>query len=143
MLVGVEWRGRFGNTEVNALHAAAFATRVFTDEEWDWERQVAAHSLGWVVARDAGGDLVGFANVITDGVVHAWIQDVMVAASAGRHGVGTRVVRAAADGARAAGCEILHVDFGAELAPFYIGACGFTPSAAGLLDLTERRLDPR
>jgi GNAT superfamily N-acetyltransferase len=68
--------------------------------------------------------------------VHAWIQDVMVAERAGRRGVGTTLVRAAADGARAAGCEVLHVDFDDELTAFSIGACGFTPTRAGLLDLT-------
>ena len=53
---------------------------------------VAAHSLGWVVARD-GAELVGFVNVLWDGLVHAWIQDTMVAANASRgRGVGTRLV---------------------------------------------------
>ena len=80
--------------------------------------------------------VIGFANVVWDGFVHAWIQDVMVADRVGRQGVGTALVRAAADGARAAGCETLHVDFDADLAPFYIDACGFSPTNAGLLDLT-------
>jgi len=137
MTVDLQWRGVFANAEVNALHAEAFHTRVFSDEEWDWRTIVEAHSLGWVVARDESGALVGFVNVITDGVVHAWIQDVMVAAAAAHQGVGTQLVKASADAARAAGCEYLHVDFGPELTPFYIGACGFTPSPAGLLDLTR------
>jgi hypothetical protein len=47
-----EWRGEFGNAEVNALHAEAFGTRVYDESEWNWQRQVEAHSLGWVVARD-------------------------------------------------------------------------------------------
>ena len=88
MTVDLQWRGVFANAEVNALHAEAFHTRVFSDEEWDWRTIVEAHSLGWVVARDESGALVGFVNVITDGVVHAWIQDVMVAAAAAHQGVG-------------------------------------------------------
>ena len=135
MTVTFVWRGEFASAEVNALHAAAFATRVHSDEEWPWRELVQRHSLGWVTARDEAG-LVGFANVISDGLVHAWLQDVMVADRVRRLGVGRTVVAACADGARAAGCEILHVDFDADLADFYIGSCGFTPSHAGLLDLT-------
>ena len=134
--VDVTWRGPFGNHEVNALHAAAFRTRLFTDDEWNWRQLVEDHSLGWVVAR-TDGRLVGFANVVWDGLVHAWIQDVMVAEQVGRRGVGTALVGAAADGARRAGCETLHVDFDAGLSRFYIDACGFTPTSAGLLDLTS------
>lgn len=133
----VEWRGGVANDELNALHAEAFDTRVFTADEWDWETLLARHSLGWVTARDAGGQLVGFANVLWDGLVHAWIQDVMVAASVRRAGVGRSVVAAAAAGARAAGCEWLHVDFDDEHRAFYIDACGFTPTNAGLIALQE------
>jgi GNAT superfamily N-acetyltransferase len=135
--IDVSWRGRFENHEVNELHAAAFRTPLFSDDEWNWRLLVENHSLGWVVAR-IDGRLVGFVNVVWDGLVHAWIQDVMVADRVGRRGIGTAVVGAAADGARAAGCETLHVDFDADLSPFYVGACGFTPTSAGLLDLTTR-----
>ena len=88
-----------------------------------------------VVARDDVG-LAGFANVLWDGLVHAWIQDVMVDDRVGRQGVGRAIVAACADGARAARCEILHVDFEDELAVFYVDSCGFTPASAGLLHLT-------
>jgi GNAT superfamily N-acetyltransferase len=62
-------------------------------------------------------------------------MDVVVDASLRRLGIGRRLVAAAADGARAAGCEWLHVDFEEHLRPFYLDACGFTPSPAGLLRL--------
>ena len=132
--IEVTWRGPFENSEVNTLHASAFQTRVYSDEEWNWRELVERHSLGWVVARDDG--LAGFANVVWDGLVHAWIQDVMVDDRVGRQGVGTALVAACADGARAAGSEILHVDFEDDLADFYIDACGFTPARAGLLNLS-------
>jgi GNAT superfamily N-acetyltransferase len=134
VLIETAWRGGFASQEANRLHAEAFATRVFDDSEWDWERLVRAHSLGWVTAR-SGSDLVGFVNVVWDGLVHAWIQDVMVAAAARHRGVGKDLVAAAAQGARDAGCEWLHVDFEDHLRPFYLGACGFTPTGAGLLRL--------
>jgi GNAT superfamily N-acetyltransferase len=95
----------------------------------------AAHSLGWVVARDDGARLVGFVNVLWDGLVHAWIQDVMVATDARGHDIGTRLVHEARTHATAAGCEWLHVDFEDDLRPFYFDVCGFTPTNAGLIAL--------
>ncbi|MGH9269695.1 MAG: GNAT family N-acetyltransferase [Ilumatobacteraceae bacterium] len=136
-----EWRGRFTNGEANALHAEAFETRLYDDSEWDWEQLVEAHSLGWVVARD-GEQLVGFVNVVWDGLVHAWLQDTMVAGMFGRQGIGTRLVAEAAGGARTAGCETLHVDFDDDLRPFYFDACGFAPTNGGLLDLAAEPVVP-
>jgi ribosomal protein S18 acetylase RimI-like enzyme len=132
--VTYQWRGDFANTEVNDLHAEAFETRLFDEAEWNWQELVRQHSLGWVVARD-GDRLVGFVNVIWDGLVHAWIQDTMVAAKAGRQGIGTQLVAMARNGARDAGCEWLHVDFDDHLKPFYFDSCGFTPTNAGVIAL--------
>ena len=134
MAITYHWRGTFGNDEVNALHAEAFETELFSAEDWDWCEQVAGHSLGWVVARE-GDTLVGFVNVPWDGLVHAWIEDTMVAASARRRGIGAELVARAADGARAAGCGWLHVDFEDHLRDFYFAACGFRPTTAGLIEL--------
>jgi GNAT superfamily N-acetyltransferase len=90
-----EWRGSFTNDEVNRLHAEAFETRVYDESEWNWRRLTIAHSLGWVVSR-RDGNLVGFVNVLWDGLVHAWLQDTMVAAGARGEGIGRRLVEAAA-----------------------------------------------
>ncbi len=127
----LEWRGAFANQELNALHAEAFAHPIL---ETDWEGLVNAHSLGWVTARE-GETLVGFVNVAWDGECHAFILDTSVRAGSRRRGIGTRLVQVAADGARAAGCEWLHVDFDPEHRSFYLDACGFRPAAAGLLAL--------
>lgn len=140
MAITYAWRGDFTTGEANGLHAEAFETRVFDDAEWEWERLVREHSLGWVVARD-GTDLVGFVNVPWDGLAHAWLQDTMVAGSARRQGVGARLVAVARDGARAAGCERLHVDFDEHLRLFYIDTCGFTPTSAGLISLQDTDQD--
>lgn len=134
MQITVEWRGPFTTPEANTLHADAFGGRVFDESEWNWVDLVERHSLGWVTAR-LGGELVGFVNVPWDGLVHAWIQDVMVASSARHRGIGVLVVSRAAQGAREAGCEWLHVDFDEKLRRFYLDSCGFTPTAAGLLRL--------
>jgi len=130
------WRGEFENAEMNRLHAEAFETRLYDEAEWNWREQVRSHSLGWVIARNAD-ELVGFVNVIWDGLVHAWIQDTMVAATVGRTGIGTRLVAIAVDHARDAGCEWLHVDFDDQLHPFYIDSCGFTPTNGGLIALQQ------
>ncbi len=131
-MINYEWRGTVRNPELNALHAEGFGHRVLDD---DWEAQLAGHSLGWVCARD-GGTLVGFVNVAWDGGVHAFILDTLVATSARRQGIGTKLVAVAAENARAAGCEWLHVDFDDEyLARFYFGTCGFQPTTAGLIQL--------
>ena len=129
------WRGSFTNDEVNELHAEAFGTRVFEASEWNWEELTARHSLGWVTAR-INGHLVGFINVLWDGLVHAWIQDVMVASNARHRTVGLGLVQTARDRAKDAGCEWLHVDFDDDLKTFYVDACGFTPSNAGLMNLS-------
>jgi GNAT superfamily N-acetyltransferase len=134
MTVSYQWRGGFSSAEANALHAECFGPPVLGDDEWDWRGQVERHSLGWVCARDEAG-LVGFVNVAWDGVVHAFVLDTMVTTAQRRHGVGTRLVEVAVHEARAAGCEWLHVDFEDHLRAFYVDACGFVPTNAGLIEL--------
>ena len=128
----LEWRGSFEHREVNRLHAEAFEHGVYED---DWLAQVSAHSLGWVCARDADEDLVGFANVPWDGALHAFVLDVMVSTRVRRRGLGKAMVALVADEARAAGCEWLPVAFDDQLKSFYFDACGFRAIQAGLLHL--------
>ena len=133
MSIDYGWRGHFENHEVSTLHAEAFPSAPATEHR-DWQSVLAQHSLGWVLARDVG-QLVGFVNVIWDGSAHAWIQDVMVAASNRRQGIGTRLIAMASNEATRVGCEWLHVDFDDGLGPFYLAACGFSVTSAGLLRL--------
>ena len=102
-MITYEWRGRFDDDEVNALHAEGFGHPVLDDHWW---AQVNRHSVGWVCARDANG-LVGFVNVAWDGSIHAFVLDTLVTGRVARQGVGTELVRVAAEGARppaASGC---------------------------------------
>jgi GNAT superfamily N-acetyltransferase len=126
-----EWRGRFDNATLNALHAEGFGHRVLDD---DWWAQVNKHSLGWVCAR-RGDELVGFVNVAWDGGVHAFVLDTLVTPILRRQGIGAELVAVAARESRAARCEWLHVDFDDHLRTFYLDACGFVPTAAGLIRL--------
>ena len=100
-----------------------------------WWDQIRPHSFGWVAARDRAGLLVGFVNVVSDGDCHAFLIDTKTRGSFQRRGIGTAVVELAAEQARAAGHEWLHVDFDDDLAPFYFDACGFEPTQAGLIKL--------
>ncbi|OPC77990.1 GNAT family N-acetyltransferase [Embleya scabrispora] len=101
-----------------------------------WWNRIEPHSLGWVSARDGAGLLVGFVNVAWDGADHAFLLDTKTRGSYRHRGIGTAVVRLAAEQARAAGCEWLHVDFEPELRRFYFDACGFRGTDAGLIHLT-------
>ena len=131
MTISYVWRGAFDNAALNALHAEGFGHRVLDD---DWWGQVNRHSLGWVCAWD-GHDLVGFVNVPWDGAIHAFILDTLTAGRVRRQGIGRELVAVAAREAAAAGCEWLHVDFDEHLSGFYLDACGFTPTPAGLIAL--------
>jgi len=131
MTITYDWRGHFDNEEVNALHAEGFDHPPTKD---DWWAQVNRHSLGWVCARRRD-EFVGFVNVIWDGALHAFLLDTLVSAGVRHRGVGTELVAVASRGARAAGCEWLHVDFGDHLRAFYFDSCKFVPTNAGLIAL--------
>jgi hypothetical protein len=131
MAIEYEWRGDFDNAAVNHLHAEGFDHALLQD---DWKTQVHRHGLGWVCARD-GEELVGFVNVAWDGATHAFVLDTLVASRVRREGIGTGLIAVAVSGARAAGCEWLHVDFDDHLREFYFDSCGFVPTNAGLIAL--------
>ena len=124
----VAWRGEVDDGELDDLHAAAFGHE---RRHRSWRSQLVAHSVGWVTAR-RGERLVGFVNVAWDGEQHAFLVDAIVAPDEQGAGLGEVLVRRAVDGARAAGCSWLHVDFEAPLASFYIERCAFTPTSAGV-----------
>lgn len=91
------------------------------------------------MSRVGDGTLVGFVNVAWDGGDHAFLLDTKTRGSHQRRGIGKRVVRLAAEQATAAGCEWLHVDFDRELEPFYLDACGFERTDAGVIHLPSIR----
>ncbi len=130
--VTYRWRGPLTDAEmVELVHAHG------GNAEAGWWDRIRPHSLGWVTARDTGDRLVGFVNVVSDGGDHAFLIDSKTHGGHQRRGIGKRVVDFAAQHARAAGCEWLHVDFEADLAPFYFDACGFRPTDAGLIHLSS------
>jgi GNAT superfamily N-acetyltransferase len=124
------WRGPVTDAEMVAL-VIAHGGRPAAG----WWDQVRPYSLGWMTARLDSGALAGFVNVAWDGGDHAFLLDTKVAGEHQRQGIATVLVGHAARHAKAAGCEWLHVDFDEHLAPFYLDACGFRPTAAGLIHL--------
>lgn len=131
MTIAYGWRAGFDNAALDALHAAGFG---YAAQGIDWQGRLERHSLGWVCAhRDEV--LAGFVNVAWDGGAHAFLVDTVVARQARGLGIGTALVAAAVAGAKAGGCQWLHVDYEPRLAPFYLDACGFQPTAAGLIAL--------
>ncbi|AUY53293.1 GNAT family N-acetyltransferase [Streptomyces sp. CB01881] len=157
------WRDAFTDDELDALHAEGFGHprqsvgwRARVERHslgWVCARPLADGPLtagpladGPLAAgpltvtpltdgQTAATPLTGFVNVAWDGGAHAFLLDTVVATAARHTGVGTGLVAAAADGARAAGCEWLHVDFEPHLRAFYLDACGFRSTDAGLLRL--------
>ena len=106
--------------------------------ELSW-RPVLERSLGWIAAFHHH-TLIGFVNVAWDGRLHAFLMDPVVLPRNRRRGVGTELVRRAARLAQRRGCHWLHVDYEPQHDGFYRDACGFVPTAAGLLNLLTSRL---
>lgn len=130
MDIDLGWRGPVTDAELAGLHAACFGagtSRLCS--------QLERHSLGWACARTDGGELVGFLNVVSDGGVHGFVLDTMVLPEWRRRGIATALISCAVDASREHGCQWLHADFGDHLAPLYLEAAGFSPSAAGVLRL--------
>ena len=99
-----------------------------------WAERLNRWALTWVGAF-SNDQLVGFVQVCWDGGTHAFVLDTAVHPDHGRRGIGKQLVLTAAEEARKAGCEWLHVDFEPHLTAFYLDACGFRPTDAGLLKL--------
>lgn len=128
--IRIEWRSAASDAELAEL------TRSHGGQpEIGWWDRVRPHSLGWVTARSDAGLLVGFVNVAWDGADHAFLIDTKTRPTHQRQGLGAAVVRRAIAEAHSAGCEWLFVDFEQALAPFYIDACGFRATPAGLVHL--------
>lgn len=131
-MITCAWRGPLTDAEMVDL-VESHGGRA----EAGWWDRIRPRSLGWVTARAEDGLLVGFVNVAWDGGDHAFLIDTKTRGSFQRRGIATQVVRCAVEHARAAGCEWLHVDFEPGLAGFYLEACGFRPTDAGLIRLAD------
>ena len=82
------------NGELNALFANAWDRHT----TWDF-LPILEHSLLFVCSYH-GTRLVGFVNVAWDGAQHAFILDTTVDREFQRRGIGTQLVKRAAEGAK-------------------------------------------
>lgn len=107
-------------------------------EAVDWERQdedypaALAGYRATVGGFDAAGKLVAWCAIISDGVRHAVLLDVIVHPSLQRQGVGQALVTHAIEHMQRQGISIIHVDFLPEHATFY-AKCGFTVGLGGVI----------
>jgi GNAT superfamily N-acetyltransferase len=131
--VKYEWRGDISDDELVALTDSYGG-----NSSPGWWDQIRPFSLGWVTARLAEGDAVGFVNVAWDGGDHAFLIDTKTRRDLQRQGIGTELVRIATAEAEKAGCEWLHVDYTEDLIPFYESACGFVATRAALIHLRDQ-----
>jgi ribosomal protein S18 acetylase RimI-like enzyme len=127
----IEYRVRppLDNEALNALYAGSWPAH----DGFDFE-PVFSRALTYVCAYE-DGRLLGSVYVAWDGSQHAFLLEPTVHPDYRHRGIGRELVRQAVAESRAAGCEWLHVDYEAELAPFY-EACGFTSTPAGVIRLS-------
>lgn len=85
----------------------------------------------WVCACSASGDLIGWVALISDGVRHVALLDVIVHPEWQRRGIGRALVRMAVAHSLERGISIIHVDFLPETAVFY-EKCGFSVGLGGI-----------
>ncbi|ASK66262.1 GNAT family N-acetyltransferase [Brachybacterium avium] len=123
------WRGPVTDQELSSLHAAAFD---HPEELEPWTERLERYSLGWVTVR-RDERLVGFCNIITDGGHHAFLLDVIVQPGHQGTGIGKELVHRAIEECRSSAVDWLHVDFEADLGPFYMTEGLFRRSTAGIL----------
>ena len=131
------WRGEISDAELVALTESYGGA-----SEAGWWDGIRPFSLGWVTARLSSGAAVGFVNVAWDGGDHAFLIDTKTRPDLQHRGIGTELVRIATRHAKEAGCEWLHVDYTEDLEPFYIDACEFRPTPAGLIHLPDLQSPP-
>lgn len=134
MDVRLSVRADIDDQALSRLHALAFNMAYRATA---WRSQLQQHSLTWITAHDEDNRLVGFLNVAWDGGTHAFLLDTVVDPDRRHAGLGTALVQRAATEAAAAGCTWLHVDFEEHLSGFYLDACGFSSTAAGLRRLND------
>lgn len=89
---------------------------------------------GTVGGLDAKGTLIAWCAILSDGVRHAVLLDVIVHPTRQKQGVGSALVAKALEHIRSQGITIIHVDFLPEHAAFY-ERCGFHIGLGGICEV--------
>ena len=77
--------------------------------------------------------LIGFVNVISDGVADAFLVDLMIHPDFQHQGIGKALITHAINDLKARDIRCIQLTFAPELEPFY-QACGFHIVKAGIID---------
>ena len=103
---------------------------------WDEAIELYQQTLGktylWIGCF-IGEELIGYVDVVSDGVADAYIRDLIIHPQHQRQGLGTRLVSLAIDQVRHDGIRMVSVVFDPQLTAFYQGL-GFHSVAGGLID---------
>jgi ribosomal protein S18 acetylase RimI-like enzyme len=118
--------------EIEDLRAAVGWERL----ENKYEKILANSYTHFTLRKD--NRLVGFVNVISDGICDAFLVDLIVHPSAQRRGIARALVDAAIAALTADGIKCIQVTFDPELESFYRD-CGFHIFRGGIIDTDERR----
>jgi GNAT superfamily N-acetyltransferase len=81
------------DTDIDVIHAVLAQTYWSPGIPRAVVARAAAHSL-CAIARDEGGELIGFARLVTDYATFAWLCDVIVLPGQQGRGIGRDLVRA-------------------------------------------------
>ena len=87
---------------------------------------------------DAIDKLAAWCAILSDGVRHAVLLDVIVHPAYQRKGVGKALIATALEHIQAHGITIIHVDFEPETTAFY-NACGFQVGLGGIIKLSSAK----
>ena len=131
MNITYRWRAPVDNAALGALHAEGF-NHVQLDEDWNarnFRRTASAGSPHTTSQHSSASSTSPGTAPSPSSSTPSFEQHLQ------RHGVATELIKRAETEARKANCEWLHVDFEAELRPFYLDVCGFRPTPAGLIAL--------
>lgn len=80
-----------------------------------------------------GDDLVGFIDIVSNGITDAYLQDLMVKPSYQRKGIGTKLMNMAIEKIKTDGIYMIGIIFEEKLLGFY-KKFGFYPLMSGLLE---------
>jgi ribosomal protein S18 acetylase RimI-like enzyme len=74
--------------EINAIRR----TINWADQDEAKLEKTFTYSWGWITARNDTDELIGFARILSDGIRHAYIMDVIVHSSYQNKGIGTALM---------------------------------------------------
>lgn len=109
-----------------------------------WERQEEDYPIAlqgyWATIGgfDAANTLIAWCAMLSDGIRHAVLLDVIVHPLQQRQGVGKALVANAVEHIRAHNITVIHVDFEPETTAFY-ERCGFHTGLGGIYEGTATR----